>query len=92
MYAVHLAPLDSPLSVPVPIRATPPDHAAAVVVHYQTFVEAATVEHTDCQTNALFCNNTVYFSDKETAWDVAEYLRGGTQLRIDRSVHRRSSV
>ena len=92
MYAVHLAPLDSPLSVPVPIRATPPDHAESVVVHYQRFIEAATVEYTDCQTNALFCNNTLYFSDKETAWDVAEYLRGGTQLRIDRSVHRRSSV
>ena len=88
MYTVTLfETLDSPLDIPTPILVqNKPDYAIPVTVHYQTFLETTTVETTNCQTNAFLdgFNSRLYISDKDTAWDVAEYLRGGTRLRIDR--------
>jgi len=85
MYAVSLASLDCPLDVPRPVVASPPESAISVSVRYKTFVETTTVEFTNHWTNALFCQDSIYVSDEETAWDIAEYLRGGTRLCIERS-------
>ena len=87
MYALSLVEsVDSPLDIPTPVWVSQPGLTVPVTIHYQTFLETTTVETTNCQTNAFLdgFESVLYISDKDTAWDVAEYLRGGTRLRIDR--------
>jgi hypothetical protein len=90
MYAVSLvASLDSPLDISVPVLTCTPINSILVTVYYLTFTETDAIE---CQADALSHENLLFFFEKETAWDVAEYLRGGTPLRIERSDYRRPTV
>jgi len=61
-----------------------PNDSTPVTVYYSTFVEGGLgCEETRHDVSAFLHKSTLYVSDTETAWDIYEYQRSCSTIRVE---------